>query len=48
MQVDDKLICKLLAEHDDPRGMEDCSVIIIDLWFCGRIPLWEISRLQKI
>ena len=22
MQVDDKLICKLLVGHDDPRGME--------------------------
>ena len=47
MQVDDKLICKLLAEHDDPRGME---VLFSDyyrplvLWadsFVGNIPAAE-------
>ena len=44
MQVDDKLICKLLVGHDDPRGWRSCSIVIIDRWFYGLTRFWVIFR----
>ena len=47
MQVDDKLICKLLVGHDDPRGMEvlfNSYYRPLVLWadsFLGDIPAAE-------
>ena len=43
MQVDDKLICKLLVGHDDPRGME-----VLFTSYYRPLVLWADSFLGDI